>query len=98
MNCKPGDLAVMVGECITPGIRGRIVEVIRFIGAEFQGRTVTGGHADCWEVRAAGGGYLPQSYSDGTVKIVPTRPFPDSQLLPISGVPIHEKEHDEVKA
>lgn len=29
MNCKPGDLAVVIGPGITPGIVGRFVTVIR---------------------------------------------------------------------
>lgn len=98
MNCKPGDLAIVVGECMTPGIRGRIVEVIRFVGGQFEGRTVDSNRKDCWEIKAAGGGNLPQYFTNGIVVMVPTRPFSDSQLRPISGVPVHDKEYDEVPA
>ncbi|HIE4431949.1 TPA: hypothetical protein ACXM9H_002956 [Burkholderia multivorans] len=85
MNCKPGDLAVMVRSEIPENI-GRIFEVLSFDHATsvFSGPT--------WNVRTV----RPAKYGDGRMGTEGTAQ--DCCLRPISGVPVTDDVEDEVTA
>ncbi|MBB3010665.1 hypothetical protein [Cupriavidus alkaliphilus] len=111
MNCKPGDLAITTtrGRSIdvaTPGILGRVVEVVRaasshevFVstaGARFQFT----GTSPAWVVKSRD--LLPWKSgagpNAGQVHFFHERPVQDAVLLPLGGVPVHDEQHDEVPA
>jgi len=90
MNCKPGDLAYIVRSRISENI-GAIVEVLSFYRCEDR---------DCWYVKT----FRPMK---GTVRkshptIIPGSPIKyycfDTDLRPISGVPVHDEVTEEVSA
>lgn len=86
MNCKPGDLAVTVG--MVDANNGLIVEVIAL--------------TDCrkgW-ICTAQRTIIATSYADEPTPCLPGDRFSiaDVNLRPISGVPLHDEQHDEVKA
>ena len=79
MNCKPGDLACIVGGLTAPSPSlGRVVEVIRFEG-EFKDR------GPVWLVRSQ----EPLPTNRGPKCEFHSR---DAWLRPISGVPVHDEE------
>ena len=89
MNCKPGDLAIIV-RCgsVTENI-GRIVEVLR-AGGEMRGHPlwVVGCPSPLIAVVPETGQRVPRH--SGLI--------PDAWLRPVSGLPVDEKAPDEVTA
>lgn len=85
MNCKPGDLAVVVGAYGAGAVNnGHIVEVVKL-------------HSESlWYVVAQGDPVWVWDKGE-CVPGVPGREYtcPDANLRPISGVPINEEECDE---
>lgn len=100
MNCKPGDLAIIVKSNKIPSVVGRIVKVVapvtrgRFEHAEVGWINLD---HDCWEIRFIGAiGVLPLlggGSRDSWIAFAP-----DFALKPIGGMPVHEEQPDEVTA
>ena len=98
MNCKPGDMAIIVNSMPSGALIGRIVTVIRpaVTGEVFRALDCTlargigvGGH--CWVVEGSSPlGWCGILYQQ--------RPILDAFVRPISGVPVHDEQHDEVTA
>jgi len=104
MNCKPGDLAIIVAALNTPENIGRIVEVIspafffeayQLIGGDYVTLDTSGQEA-IWRVRSdkpllwrGDNGFLARAYEV---------PCGDRFLRPIGGVPVDEDVLDEVPA
>jgi len=86
MNCKPGDLAYIVTGDIKENI-GAVVEVLS-IDIELSNILAE----PFWNVRAR----RPLETKTGLFTEVGT--IEDRRLRPISGVPVHEEERDEVTA
>jgi len=86
MNCKPGDLAIMVSSGIPENI-GRIFEILNFNQAvtDFSGKPI-------WNVRAA----HPARTADGEMSSEGNAS--DADLRPITGLPITDDIKDEVTA
>lgn len=87
MNCKPGDLAIVAHQSEEAPNLGRIVEVVEWRG-EYNGWAL-------WLVRCS----TPMNTRRrDTGK--PGKAFqgliPDAWLRPISGVPVHDEQRDEV--
>lgn len=88
MNCKPGDLAVVVRAEETPTLTGRFVITDRLA---VPGEVIGGmrwvppqDHVPCWIIRsAAGGGSLPVNTDRLEVVQVAARAFWDLGLRPI---------------
>ncbi|NSX16001.1 hypothetical protein HTY52_18105 [Cupriavidus taiwanensis] len=103
MNCKPRDLAILVGAFTSEGRKniGMIVEVMFLAPAgRFEmpdGTRCLGGNGDAWAIKSAGkpfsiltvGGWARESHY-GVAH--------DCHLRPVSGVPIHDVQRDEVPA
>lgn len=91
MNCKPGDLAIIVHQSESAPNVGRIVEVIRFYGERGRGKW------PCWVVHASS----PLNAFNALTK-APTKAvdmiIPDAWLRPVSGLSIDEETRDEVPA
>lgn len=95
LNCKPGDMAIVISASLARENIGRIVEVARqgVNGVDYQG----GSGAHVWMVRSSrplaraafGGGYLSPSHEAACY---------DANLRPITGLPVDEEAHDEVAA
>lgn len=80
MNCKPGDLAVVVKATFTPEILGHIVVVV----GDWNGPAVdrpNDGH--CWEVKYPDGRPILTTFLGGGRDFFQTRPFLDSSLRPL---------------
>jgi hypothetical protein len=88
MNCRPGDLAVVVRAEQTPTMTGRFVIVDRLA---VPGEVIDGvrwipskDYGSCWVIRpAAGGSTLPFVTTQRGVVQVAARPFWDCGLRPI---------------
>lgn len=92
MNCKPGDLAVIVGSTI--GNTGKIVRVlgVSFLHGAPVGsdavdpgtgvRWMNEGHYRYWDVVAQGSPLVCQRYS-GALHELHRRPFKDADLRPL---------------
>ena len=97
MNCKPGDLAIIIGGYVEANI-GKIVTVIRLVtpGQRLAPRVVYAGEREAWEVT----GDLWTCDDDGVL----LRPFGgtccyrEQFLKPLPGDLIDEEHHDEVPA
>lgn len=82
MNCKPGDLAYIVG-CVFPENNGRVVEVLSAFGPSKDGDF-------CWLFHSS-------AKLHGTCEVTGQRIFVqdgivlDSILRPISGVPVDDE-------
>ncbi|SOY65614.1 conserved hypothetical protein [Cupriavidus phytorum] len=90
MNCKPGDLAIIVRCDYIPEVIGVVVSVV------CRGRDSFGGMAS-WHVQ------FPDRFevtdrSTGRRVRENLINFPDAWLRAISGVPVHDEQHDEVTA
>lgn len=98
MNCKPGDLAYIVRARVTPELSGRIVEILRLHvdAAEFIVGNRYAINPIGWLVRSTTP--LPTRDVKGQLSWVSQRVVADYILRPISGVPVHDEEHDEVTA
>lgn len=88
MNCKPGDLAIIVSSRLAPENIGRIVEVVR--------RRSPDGSLPCWIVRS--NQPLVNRWEDGFVELVYERIYRDLCLRPVTGLPIANDVTDEVTA
>jgi hypothetical protein len=99
MNCKPGDLAIVVSSTQTPEIVGRIVECVRLVGPG-EILSANGIRLDpraigpTWLVRASRA--LPNRRTNGFLEWLPERFLADRRLRPISGLPITDDIKDEV--
>jgi len=93
MNCKPGDLAEVVGKTETPGLKGMfvIVESLVIPGSRVDG-LLMGDSAPAWVCRSAvTGSLLPAlidheilgRYCGSTLEHVERRPIADVILRPI---------------
>lgn len=85
MNCKPGDMAYLSSDCVAEGV---IVEVLS--AAAYDG-------PPAWNVRSR----TPVSCETTlSKKILERTEFmcEDKYLRPISGVPVHDEQHNEVMA
>lgn len=102
LNCKPGDLAIVVGPCVTSGLTGRVVEILRCSVRGESYPPISGDmvrlmiEAPCWFVR--GSTPLPMKTSLGRFLLFHERSIQDAILRPISGVPVDEEITDEVSA
>lgn len=94
MNCKPGDLAYIAVDPHNPQDIGKVVQVVRAAidwvdeslpEWECIAKSDIGGY---WNGTEDGRGFI----AGGVVDI------PDAWLRPISGVPVHDEQHDEVSA
>lgn len=88
MNCKPGDLAVIVGAKEAPQNNGRIVEVVRaFPIGEVWGNNMKRGPAPAWIVRSTGTPLVMKTENVLTgrtwFRLVQERPYSDRCLRPI---------------
>jgi hypothetical protein len=98
MNCKPGDLAVIC-RAKAP-LAGRIVQVLKAapIGMDFLLPDGVMQNATSYEWVC----YFPTPVdvpmSIGGSRLTHYACVPDWRLRPISGVPIHDEQHDEVPA
>lgn len=97
MNCKPGDLAYIVG---ASRHAGKVVQVVELapIGVNFR---LPDGHmqgAQDYEWVC----YFPTpqeiGLSDGTTRMTHYATVPDRVLRPIGGVPVCDEQRDEVVA
>ncbi len=86
MNCKPGDLAVVVRARNTPELTGRIVRVIRSARPDdrFEGRGWRPTSEAAWVVTSEGTP-LPWRLISGSLIFVASRPVCDFMLRPIRG-------------
>ncbi len=85
LNCKPGDLAIVV-RAETPGLLGAMVQVVRFVpmGRFAMPEGIVMVDAPAWIISSASGRTLPAMREFfGSVVQVKERPFPDSCLRPI---------------
>ncbi|MDP9651903.1 hypothetical protein [Paraburkholderia caledonica] len=85
MNCKPGDLAIMVDSRVIENI-GVVFEVL---GNDAEA-TAHYGH-QCWRVRSS----RPTRNSDGTMSIEGRAA--DFDLRPVSGLPVADDVTDDIK-
>jgi hypothetical protein len=88
MNCKPGDLAIIIASDFPEEI-GMVVEVLpdSLVDEEF---------GFCWHIRAK----RPVACWDpATGKDVFNSEFcvPDSDLRPVTGLPVHDEVTDDIK-
>lgn len=88
MNCKVGDMAIVVRDSGS-GASGAIVEVLR--------RSDRTDGTPAWVVQFSKGYELSHRCSGRVLSHNQAR-VPDAWLLPISGVPVHDEQHDEVTA
>ena len=101
MNCKPGDLAIIIGAVLTPEMIGCVVECVHL--------TVPGEVLKCnalalplrldgpaWLVR--GTGLIPNRSTSGRLEFLPERFVSDKYLRPVSGLPVTDDVTDEVTA
>lgn len=81
LNCKPGDLAVVVRAAMTPEMLGRFVSVVRRADpSEYDNSNET---RFVWMVRSAvSGEKLPTTYGSN-IRFDDERPFVDQWLKPI---------------
>lgn len=103
MNCKPGDLAIVVAARNTPEIIGRIVEVVRVAVAgdtfkRVDGVTTTLARVDgvTWRVRSSRP--LPWTMANGKTYQCFEVATSDAHLRPVSGLPVCEETRDTVHA
>ncbi|WP_454751668.1 hypothetical protein [Cupriavidus necator] len=84
-RCKVGDLAYLSSDCVDEGV---IVEVLRPI-------KVDGSDLPAWTVRARTPVQCEMSVSK-VLKRANDFQIEDRYLRPISGVPVHDEQQDEV--
>lgn len=92
MNVKPGDLAIVVvpANWRTKTLDGKIVEVIRFMPPRGPGAP--------WDQRPTWWCKFPVPWWMNGHGFVSETALLDSWLRPISGVPLHDEQPDEVTA
>ena len=87
MNCKKGDLAYLSSDCTDEGV---VVEVLDAV-------ICPPGDLPTWRVRAR----TPVTCETVVSKVIKHMTefcCEDRYLRPISGVPVHDEQHDEVTA
>lgn len=89
VNCKPGDLAIVVRADGAPAAIGRVVEVLR-LAPDVDG-------LPAWVVQFRGVGVVRNKES-GALTLGVDADCPDAWLRPISGVPVQDEQRDEVAA
>lgn len=85
-RCKVGDLCVVVGPCVTPGLLGRfvIIERLAIDGEELDGYEIVSDGKVGWICAAAVSGMaLPEALSDGFLIHTTRRALNDEILRPI---------------
>ncbi len=91
MNVKQGDLAIQIKSL--NGNDGAIVKIIQYLGVhpEYMGYLWHKNRGGCWLVE-----YQKMGKAKGGLvnKFLPT---PDSWLRPVSGLPLQEDEHIDIK-
>jgi hypothetical protein len=103
MNCKPGDLAYIVGLKFSVENIGMVVEVIRPAVPKEIFHSKTGksvGLGTChraWVIRSCGKPIVWRT-PDCELGMFDIAPIGDENLRPISGVPVTEDVEDEVPA
>ena len=87
MNCKPGDLAYLSSDCVDEGV---IVEVLSSARSSAAG-------LPAWNCRSRS---PIDCTTERTRRNVHTAEFvvEDCYLRPISGVPVHDEQHEEITA
>jgi hypothetical protein len=92
MNCKPGDLAIVVVPPDWPRktLAGKVVEVVRFVPPR--------GPESKWDQRPTWWCRFNAPWFTDHGKLICEGHMLDSWLRPISGVPVHDERHDEVPA
>lgn len=108
-RCKVGDMAIVVGSQgipgLTPGIIGRVVEIVRphtagstyrsIDGITMHSSRCTGSHF--WVVRSSR--HLPWGVFSGpnvgNILMFEERPISDLHLRPISGTPLNDEVTDD---
>jgi hypothetical protein len=104
MNCKPGDLAIVIGALHTPENIGRIVEVVRptahgDVFMSCNGRHATLGANGVWPAwRVRSDKPLYWRLRNGSLMEVMEVPMSDQFLRPVSGIPLDEETFDKVSA
>lgn len=92
MNCKPGDLAIIVGGRYTPQLIGHIVKVIGPYTQRSNDKPITPEDGVVWEICYTDGRLIPQAQRYKDTKIFSgfalrkTRPYLDKFLRPIRDV------------
>ncbi|CAJ0701664.1 hypothetical protein LMG19089_02895 [Ralstonia edaphis] len=89
MNCKPGDLAYIVRA--TPSTQEAVGVIVEVIG---RGRDID--DMPAWNVRVPER-FEISSRATGQKSFMNRVNVPDAWLRPISGVPVHDEECDEVR-
>lgn len=96
MNCKPGDLAIIIGASRTPELIGYIVEVVSLAYDREAYETNkgvaaldAGGEPQLWRVR--GTRPLPWRIRDGSLAYAVEVPVRDVCLRPLNGIPVDEE-------
>lgn len=97
MNCKPGDLAYVVGAVQTPEMIGHVVSVLRLVERHEtpNGLRICNWHPSMWLVE--GISLIPLRSTKGVFSLVKYRVVSDSNLRPISGVPLADDVTNEEK-
>lgn len=97
MNCKPGDMAIVIAAELTPEMIGRIVRVVRRVAyGEIIGSVRYTGDGAAWLIESDRP--LPIRCTNGRIVHQLARSFGDRYIRPISGVPVHDEQHGEVPA
>lgn len=94
MNCKPGDLAYIVVDPLNPNNLGKVVQVAHVASAWVDPDVHEWTCVPCGEVAGfdTSRGNKPVCAKGGMLIDIP-----DAWLRPISGVPLHDEQHDEAK-
>jgi hypothetical protein len=103
MNCKPGDLAIVIGARVTPEMIGRVVEVVSLAyRGEIFGtdaglvRLKNLAGVACWRVRSIGEQPLLWRWSNGALARAMETPCYDAYLRPVSEPPVGVETRDEI--
>jgi len=89
MNCKPGDLAIIVRSRLAPENIGRIVEIVR------RRSTETEKEGPEWLVRCDRN--MVERWEHGFVRLVTERFYLDACLRPVSGLPVEDEVTEDLK-
>lgn len=89
MNCKPGDLAIIVRDPIVENV-GRVVGVVGVPECLID--------APAWSVEAVGGPLVVINIDSGLAYRDTRGGVYDADLLPITGIPVDDEVKDEVPA
>lgn len=86
MNCKPGDLAFLSSDCVDEGV---VVEVLRAVVQDPS-------KLPAWHCKSRTPIRCTTQRTRSDVLATDVC-IEDRYLRPISGVPVHDEQHDEVK-